>query len=74
MDGKQQRRIENDRPIAKPNVPLPTIFNRGVKSESPTLKRQPERAYFYRKQSDRSGASTYGFFITTEPVERETRT
>jgi hypothetical protein len=74
MDGRLQRRIENDRPIAKPSVPLPRIFDRGVKSESPTLKRHEERAYFYRKQSDRTGTSTYGFFITTEPVEREART
>ena len=70
MDGRQGKKIENERPIAKPSFPLPTIFkNRGVRSESPTLRQKRERAHFYKKQAHKSGTPTYGFFISTEAVE-----
>lgn len=69
MDGIQRKRIENERPIAKPDFPLPSIFNRVVKSESPTLRKGRERAHFYPKQTSNSGTRTYGFYIETEPVE-----
>lgn len=69
MDGRQPKRIESDRPIAKPNFPLPTIFNRSVRSESPTLRKGRERAHFYPKQTSEAGSRTYGFYIETEPVE-----
>ena len=72
MDGRQSKKIESERPIAKPSFPLPMIFNRGrARSESPTLRRQTERVHFYRKDSGNSGTPTYGFYITNEPVERE---
>jgi hypothetical protein len=71
MDGIQRKRMENDRPIAKPNFPLPAIFNRGVRSESPTLRKGRERAHFYPKQTTKSGSRTYGFYIDTEPVEQQ---
>lgn len=73
MDGKQSKRIEMERPIAKPSFPLPMVFDRGTGSEAPTLKRRRERAHFYRKHMSKSDSPTYGFVIMTEPIERDTR-
>lgn len=70
MDGRQGKKIDNERPIAKPSFPLPVIFDRGHRSEAPTRRR--ERAYFYRKENSRSSSPAYGFFITAEPAEKET--
>ncbi len=76
MDGKMNTRVERERPIAKPNFPLPTDFNpnprrgaaakRGaaattVQGGSPL---QDQRAHFYRKQTTESGFPVYGFYIT----------
>lgn len=73
MDGKQSKRIETERPIAKPSFPLPMVFDLEARAEAPTLQRRRERAHFYRKQTATSDTPTYGFIITTEPVERDTR-
>lgn len=77
MNGKRNQRIETERPITKPDYPLPTLFCPTKRSELPT-KREPknsdtmrERAHFYRKRSNGSGAPIYGFYITNDGAERE---
>jgi hypothetical protein len=78
MDGTGRgRSVENDKPIAKPKFPLPSMFNPSKRSELPT--RRPggsnslrQRAHFYRKDISDSGQPVYGFYITTEPAPRET--
>ena len=70
MDGRRFQKVENDRPIAKPSLPLPLDFNPSKRSELVT-RRQPnpaphanQRAHFYRKRTTTSGSPVYGFYIT----------
>jgi len=77
MDGRQSEINHIDRPIAKPDFPLPTIFFPSKRSELPTRQRNRknasrERAFFYKKPSNENGPSVYGFYITDEPIEQET--
>ena len=53
----------SERPIEKPNFPLPARFG---PSGAP-LKKQVQRAYFYKKRETETGTPVYDFFITTEP-------
>ena len=76
MDG---RRIQgnNERPIAKPTSPLPMVFSPSKRSEWSTKRKTDsetrERAHFYVKHFDDDGRPTYGFFITHESPDRDTR-
>ena len=79
MDGRQIERKYSDRPIAKPDFPLPLIFFPSMLAELPTRPRNGkkvtrERAFFYKKPSDKNGPPVYGFYITDEPIEHETNT
>ena len=77
MDGNVNTRIDIERPIARPEFPLPVIFDPSKLSELPTKREaesgemRPERAHFYRKRVTESGSPVYGFFITTENAKRE---
>lgn len=76
MDGSRRRTITTERPIAKPDFPLPSIFCPSKLSERPTRRRnepQPinERAHFFVKDMDENGRPTYGFVITAESADRE---
>ena len=77
MNGRSNERNETERPIAKPDYPLPTSFCPSKRSELSTKREQKnsgrilERAHFYRQRSNDSGARVYGFYITTENNERE---
>ena len=74
MNGKQGRRTENEAPIGKPSSPLPLDFDRGIFSESPTLRKSDERAYFYKKKVSGSGSATYGFYISNSAIGLRTET
>ena len=78
MDGKTNRVMLSEKPIAKPRFPLPAIFSRRRSLELPTRPRptseKVERAHFFRKGTSPSGSPIYGFFITRENAEREART
>ena len=73
MDGRPSKPARMEKPIEKPDHPLPAVFCPSRRSEMPTRRRSSvkERAHFYRKQSTDSGAPVYGFYITTETGERE---
>jgi hypothetical protein len=67
-----------ERPIAKPNNPLPLAFSPSRRSEMNTKRRGEgpttnERAYFYRKGSNGS-SPVYDFVITTEGGDTQSRT
>ena len=68
------RNNTGERPIAKPDFPLPRVFNPSKISTADTL-RSPkvahERARFFVKQVDENGRPTYDFVITSEPADRE---
>ena len=73
MDGTRGiQRLEGDRPIAKPDFPLPMVFTPAKMSELSTKPQTRERAYFYRKETGETSSPVYGFVITTEPVEHHT--
>ena len=77
MDGRNSHGTNTERPIAKPEFPLPMIFSPAKRSEMPTRRQTAshishERAHFYLKDFDENGRPTYGFFITTEPADRKT--
>jgi hypothetical protein len=73
MDGKIFHKSENDRPIKKPDFPLPMIFNPSKQSELETRPQRNsqtplnQRAHFYRKRTSESGAPVYGFYISEAP-------
>jgi hypothetical protein len=73
MDGRGIKPANNEKPIEKPDHPLPGVFSASRLSEMPTRRRGSvkERAHFYRKQTTESGSPVYGFYITTETGERE---
>jgi hypothetical protein len=73
MDGRAVKKANIEKPIEKPNYPLPAVFCPSRRSETPTLRRSSvkERAHFYRKQTTKSGDPVYGFYVTTETGERE---
>jgi len=73
MDGRAIKPASLEKPIEKPDHPLPSVFFPSRRSEMPTRRRDSvkERARFYRKQTTDSGAPVYGFYITTETGERE---
>ncbi len=79
MDGKRSHAIERDKPIAKPDYPLPALFTPSKRSELPTRRRQQdssstlERAHFYKKRTSQSGSPVYDFIITTGDAGREVR-
>jgi len=70
MDGTRFHKVEKDRPITKPNFPLPMAFSPSKRSELATRPRPnagfaaTQRAHFYRKQTTESGTPVYGFYIT----------
>ena len=74
MDGKRIQSIE-DRPIAKPNEPLPSLFTPSELSELPTRYQRKkrgsaiERAHFYKKRTSHSGSPIYSFYITRDRRE-----
>jgi hypothetical protein len=81
MDGKRRSLvIDNDRPIARPDFPLPALFSPSKRSELPTRRRQQdtsrkrERAHFYRKRTSQDGSPVYGFYITSDTSGRDART
>jgi hypothetical protein len=71
MDGRISQLIE-DRPIAKPELPLPALFTPSKMSELPTRQQSRsrdaamERAHFYKKRTSRSGSPIYSFYITRD--------
>ena len=73
MDGKTIKPANIEKPIEKPEYPLPAVFCPSRRSEMPTRRRGAikERAHFYCKQTTDSGTPVYGFYITTETGERE---
>jgi hypothetical protein len=76
MDGQRGRITTNEKPIAKPDFPLPLVFSPSKMAEMPTKRRwesEPatERAHFYLKGVDEEGRPTYGFVITREPAGRK---
>lgn len=80
MEGKRRRGIERERPIAKPDYPLPALFSTTKRSELATRRGREknespkvERAHFYRKQTSESGSPVYGFFITDDRAEPPVR-
>jgi hypothetical protein len=79
MDGKRSHALNSDRPIAKPDYPLPALFTPSKRSELPTRRRQHdssatvERAHFYKKRTSQSGSPIYDFFITTGDTGRDAR-
>ncbi len=76
MDGKRFQKVENDRPIAKPGIPLPMDFSPSRRQELATqpqrnaLSARNQHAHFYRKEGNGSGTPEYGFYIT-ETKEHE---
>jgi hypothetical protein len=79
MDGKRIHKVESERPIAKPDYPLPALFTPSKRAELPTRRRQQdsgvtlERAHFYKKRTSQSGSPVYDFFITTGDAGRDAR-
>jgi hypothetical protein len=79
MDGKRSHAVERDRPIAKPDYPLPALFTPSKRSELPTRRRQQdnsstlERAHFYKKRTSQYGSPVYDFFITSGDAGRDAR-
>jgi hypothetical protein len=79
MDGKRSKAFDIDRPIAKPDYPLPALFTPSKRSELPTRGRQQdssailERAHFYKKRTSQSGSPIYDFVITTGDTGRDAR-
>jgi hypothetical protein len=79
MDGKKSHRVGIERPIAKPDYPLPALFSPGKRSELPTRRERKdgsaemERAHFYRKQTSNLGSPVYGFVITTDQAARDAK-
>ena len=68
------RNNTGERPIAKPDFPLPRVFNPSKMSTADTLRSRKavnERARFFVKQVDENGRPTYGFVITPEPADQE---
>ena len=66
MDGGQGLRFEIEKPIEKPNVPLPVIFSSGMLAEMPTRRRSAQKAHFYRRRITESGTPIYDFFISDD--------
>ena len=62
MDGKGNNRNSAEKPIKKPDYPLPAIF---------CPSRRKERARFYRGRSNESNSPVYGLNILTKTGERE---
>ena len=79
MDGKRSHAIEIDKPIAKPDYPLPALFTPSKLAELPTRRRQQdtsstsERAHFYKKRTSQTGPPVYDFYITTTNSGRDMR-
>jgi len=77
MERERSQSMETERPIAKPDYPLPALFSPSKRAELPTKREAKhrdttfERAHFYRKQWTESGAPVYGFYISREGAERE---
>ena len=76
MDGQRKPAPKSERPIAKPDFPLPGIFDPSKRSEMPTRPQTEsstvrERAHFFLKDYDKDGRPTYGFVITTEPTDHK---
>ena len=75
MDGKRIQGIDWEKPITKPDYPLPALFSARKRAELPTKRGQRnstskmERAHFYRKRTTESGSPVYGFYITSEHAE-----
>jgi hypothetical protein len=65
MDGKRSHNLEIEKPIAKPDFPLPVIFSPRVGAEMPTRKRS-QKAHFYRRRTTESGTPVYDFFISDD--------
>ena len=67
MDGTKNFRTDVERPIAKPNFPLPVIFRSGMHAEMPTRKRRPsQKAHFFRRKTKEAKAPFYDFYITED--------
>jgi len=62
MDGKDSNRSSAEKPIRKPDYPLPAIF---------CPNRRKARAYFYRERNDEFSSPHYGFDIPKNTGERE---
>lgn len=79
MDGKRNQTTDRDRPIAKPDYPLPALFSPSKLTELPTRTKNPkpsgelERAHFYRKRTHEFDSPVYGFFITKENAGQSAR-
>jgi hypothetical protein len=71
--------MDRDRPIAKPDYPLPALFSPSELTKLPTRAQNPksrdelEKAHFYRKRTNEYGSPVYGFFITKENAGRSAR-
>lgn len=67
-----------DRPVAKPDLPLPKIFEPSSIGTLPTRRRagdslKNQRAHFYRKDFTDTGSPVYDFYITTEDTNNHTQ-
>jgi hypothetical protein len=66
MDGSRGWKLDVEKPIAKPNFPLPVIFSSGMHAEMPTRRRSKQKAHFFRRRVTDSGTPVYGFYISDD--------
>ena len=67
MDGAINFKADIERPIRKPDFPLPVIFSSGMHAEMPTRRRPPvQKAHFFRRRTKESGAPFYDFYISED--------
>jgi hypothetical protein len=66
MDGSRGWKVDVEKPIEKPSLPLPVIFSSGMYAEMPTRRRSKQKAYFFRRRVTESGTPVYGFYISDD--------
>jgi hypothetical protein len=76
MEGIKRQMLNVERPIEKPEQPLPVIYRPSELAEQPTKRRHEqgrvnERAHFFVKEFDENGRPVYGFVITREPADHK---
>lgn len=66
MDGHRRLKLAVEKPIEKPDLPLPGVFSSGIGADMPTRKRRAPKAHFYRRRVSESGMPIYDFYISDE--------
>jgi hypothetical protein len=66
MDGGRGLKLEVEKPIQKPSIPLPVIFSSGMHAEMPTRRRWTRKAHFFRRRTTESGTPVYSFYISDD--------